>query len=134
MQRRIRTFITEYNRRFGATVLLTSHYMADVEALCRRVLVIHHGKLLFDGELAVLVRRFTAYKTVVVRLGDCRPDLSAYGEVISCDDGVATLRIPKEETARVTGRLLADLPVIDLTVEDPPIEEIIEGVFAQGDA
>ena len=68
MQRRIRTFIAEYNRRHGATVLLTSHYMADVEALCRRVIVIHHGRLLFDGELAALVQRFTAHKTIVVQL------------------------------------------------------------------
>jgi ABC-2 type transport system ATP-binding protein len=131
MQRRIRSFITEYNRRYGATVLLTSHYMADVEALCKRVIVIHHGKLLFDGELAALVHRFTAHKTIVVQLRDCDADLSAYGEVISCEDGRATLRVPKSETARVTERLLVDLPVIDLTVEDPPIEEVIERVFAQ---
>ncbi len=131
MQRRIRSFIGEYNRRFGATVLLTSHYMADVEALCRRVIVIHHGKLLFDGELADLVRSFSAHKTIVVQLRDCQADLHAYGEVVSCADGRATLRVPKAETARVTERLLADLAVIDLTVEDPPIEEVIERVFAQ---
>jgi ABC-2 type transport system ATP-binding protein len=132
MQRRIRTFIADYNRRFGATVLLTSHYMADVEALCRRVIVIHEGRLLFDGELAALVQRFTAHKTIVVRLGDCEADLAPYGTVVSCEDGVATLRVPKEETARVTGKLLADLPIIDLTVEDPPIEDAIESVFAKG--
>ena len=131
MQRRIRSFIAEYNRRYGATVLLTSHYMADVEALCKRIIVIHHGKLLFDGELAALVQRFTAHKTIAVQLRDCDVDLSAYGEVISCEDGRATLRVPKSETARVTERLLVDLPVIDLTVEDPPIEEVIERVFAQ---
>jgi ABC-2 type transport system ATP-binding protein len=131
MQRRIRAFIAEYNRRTGATVLLTSHYMADVEALCRRVIVIHHGKLLFDGELAELVKRFTAHKTIVVQLKDCAADLNAYGEVVSCEDGRLTLRVPKTETARVTERLLADLPVIDLTVADPPIEEVIEQVFAQ---
>ncbi len=131
MQRRIRTFIGEYNRRYGATVLLTSHYMADVEALCRRVVVIHHGKLLFDGELSRLVQRFTAHKTIVVQLGDCLADLHTYGEVMTCEDGRATLRVPKAETARVTERLLADLPVVDLTVEDPPIEEVIEQVFAQ---
>ena len=131
MQRRIRTFITQYNRRYGATVLLTSHYMADVEALCRRVVVIHHGKLLYDGELSGLVQRFTAHKTIVVQLGDCIADLHSYGEVVTCEDGYVTLRVPKAETARVTGRLLADLPVIDLTVEDPPIEEVIEQVFAQ---
>jgi ABC-2 type transport system ATP-binding protein len=131
MQRRIRAFISEYNRRTGATVLLTSHYMADVEALCRRVVVIHHGKLLFDGDLASLVQRFTAHKTIVVQLGDCQDDLRRYGDVISCEEGYATLRVPKAETARVTERLLAQLPVIDLTVEDPPIEEVIERVFAQ---
>jgi ABC-2 type transport system ATP-binding protein len=131
MQRRIRTFIGEYNRRFGATVLLTSHYMADVEALCRRVVVIHRGKLLYDGELSGLIQRFSVHKTIVVQLGDCRTDLDTYGEVVTCDDGYVTLRVPKADTARVTERLLADLPVIDLTVEDPPIEEVIEQVFAQ---
>jgi ABC-2 type transport system ATP-binding protein len=131
MQRRIRSFIADYNRQNGATVLLTSHYMADVEALCRRVIVIHHGRLLFDGELSGLVQRFTRHKTIVVQLEDCNADLSSYGEVIKCVDGHATLRVPKSETARVTERLLADLPLIDLTVEDPPIEEIIEQVFAQ---
>jgi ABC-2 type transport system ATP-binding protein len=131
MQRRIRTFIAEYNRRFGATVLLTSHYMADVEALCKRVIVIHQGQLLFDGELAGLVQRFTAHKTIVVELKDCAADFRAYGEVVSYEDGRLTLRVPKTETARVTERLLADLPVIDLTVADPPIEEVIERVFAQ---
>ena len=134
MQRRIRSFLAEYNQRYGATILLTSHYMADVEALCRRVLVIHHGRLLFDGELAALVQRFTAHKTIVVRLEDCTTDLSVYGEVVSCDEGLATLRVAKDLTARVTERLLADLPVVDLTVEDPPIEEVIERVFAQGTA
>jgi ABC-2 type transport system ATP-binding protein len=132
MQRRIRSFITEYNRRFGATVLLTSHYMADVEALCRRVVVIHHGRLLFDGDLSSLLQKFTEYKTIVVQLGDYQADLRSYGEVISCAEGYFTLRVPKAETAHVTERLLADLPVIDLLVEDPPIEEVIERVFAQG--
>ena len=140
MQRRVRGFIAQYNQRFGATVLLTSHSMADVEALCRRVIVIHHGKLLFDGELAALVGKFTAHKTIAVKLEDGEADgvlaervlayLGQYGDVISREEGVVTLRVPREETARVTGRILADLPVIDLTVEDPPIEEVIERVFA----
>ena len=135
MQRRIRAFIAEYNQRSGATVLLTSHYMADVEALCRRVIVIHHGRLLFDGELAALVGQFTAHKTIVVKLDEgadaaAGAGLAAYGEVVSEEDGAVTLRVPRAETARVTGRILADLPVVDLTVEDPPIEEVIERVFA----
>jgi len=131
MQHRIRSFIGEYNRRFGATVLLTSHYMADVEALCKRVVVIHHGRLLFDGQLAALVQKFTEYKTIVVQIENCQNNLATYGEVVSCEGGRFTLRVPREKTARITERLLADLPVIDLLVEDPPIEEVIERVFAQ---
>ena len=131
MQRRIRGFIAEYNRRYEATVLLTSHYMADVEALCRRVVVIHHGKLLFDGDLESLVQRFSAHKTIVIDLENGPADLSGYGEVVECQEGRVTLRVPKADTARVTGRLLSELEVVDLTVEDPPIEEVIEQVFAQ---
>lgn len=132
MQRRIRAFITEYNRRFGATVLLTSHYMADVEALCKRVVVIHRGRLLFDGDLSVLVQQFARHKTIVVQLGDCDADLADYGDVVSRSDGRVILQVPRSHTAHITERLLADLPVIDLLVEDPPIEEVIERVFAQG--
>ncbi|MGH2461274.1 MAG: ABC transporter ATP-binding protein [Chloroflexota bacterium] len=133
MQRRIRAFVRKYNQQHGATVLLTSHYMADVEALCRRVVVIHHGKLLFDGELNDLVRRFSPDKTIVVQL-DGAADLTRYGEVVRAEDGRVTLRVPKAETAAVTGRILADLPVVDLTVEDPPIDDAIEQVFARGQA
>ena len=131
MQARIRSFIAEYNRRHDATVLLTSHYMADVEALCKRVIVIHHGHLLFDGSLADLVARFAAFKTIGVTLEDTSADLSRYGEIMSVDSDRVTLRVPKTETPRVTARLLADLPVMDLTVEEPLIEDVIRQVFAQ---
>jgi ABC-2 type transport system ATP-binding protein len=139
MQRRIRHFIGEYNRRHGATVLLTSHYMADVEALCKRVVVIHHGRLLFDGALTELVQRFSPHKTIVVELDEGAAasgavDLSAYGEVVSVEEGRVTLRVPKAATAQVTGRLLAGVAVADLTVADPPIEEVIEQVFSRGTA
>ena len=133
MQRRIRKFITEYNQRTGATVLLTSHYMADVEALCKRVIVIHHGKLLYDGDLSGLADRFAPFKTIEVELqnGAGGRPLAQYGEVIVQNEGRVTLRVPKIETANVTGRLLAELDVADLTVQDPPIEDVIERVFSQ---
>jgi ABC-2 type transport system ATP-binding protein len=115
MQKRIRSFVAAYNDRFGATVLLTSHYMADVEALCKRVIVIHHGRLLFDGRLDALVDRFGAYKTI---------------EAVLADGEVLTLQVPRDETSAATARLLADHDVHDLTVEDPPIEDVIEQVFA----
>jgi len=131
MQKRIRTFIAEYNRRYDATVLLTSHYMADVEALCKRVVVIHHGKILFDGPLARLGDQFDAYKTLTVELEDLSADLSGYGDVLEREDGRVKLRVPKADTARITARLLAERDIADLTVEDPPIEDVIELVFAQ---
>jgi ABC-2 type transport system ATP-binding protein len=131
MQRRIRTFIAEYNRRNNATVLLTSHYMADVEALCKRVIVIHHGRILFDGDLSNLVSQFSAYKTLSVTLQNPEIELSQYGEVISKDDGRVTLRVPKALTSQVTARLLSDLQVDDLTVEDAPVDDIIDQVFSQ---
>ena len=134
MQKRIRSFVAEYNRRYEATVLLTSHYMADVEALCKRVIVIHHGKILFDGPLARLGDSLAAWKTIDVELQDGAADLSAYGEVVESDVGRVKLRVPRDETARVTARLLAEQDVADLTVEDPPIEDVIELVFAQEQA
>ena len=138
MQRRIRNFVEEYNRRYGATVLLTSHYMADVEALCRRVIVIHNGKLLFDGDLSVLMDRFSAFKTIGVTTNSSAVNWRQYGEVLDQAIGRVTIRIPREKTPEVTARILAEQRVDDLTVEDPPIEDVIEKVFdlksAEGEA
>jgi ABC-2 type transport system ATP-binding protein len=131
MQKRIRQFIAEYNRRHAATVLLTSHYMADVEALCRRVIVIHHGRILFDGPLSGLADQFAAYKTIGIVLENGAAPLDAYGEILHREEGRVTLRVPKAETSRVAARLLAEHDVLDLTIEEPPIEDVIELVFAQ---
>ncbi|OFW72161.1 MAG: ABC transporter [Actinobacteria bacterium RBG_16_68_12] len=131
MQKRLREFVAEYRQRHEATVMLTSHYMADVEALCERVIVIHHGRILFDGDLGALSDTVAAWKTIAVALENGARDLSAYGEVIHRDGDLVTLRVPKSETARVTARLLAEQEVLDLNVEDPPIEDVIELVFAR---
>jgi ABC-2 type transport system ATP-binding protein len=132
MQKRIRRFVADYNARRGATVLLTSHYMADVEALCKRIIVIHHGRILFDGALAKLAAQFNATKTIGVTLIEGTADFSRYGEVVNADDGKVSLRVARADAPKVTTRLLADLPVADLTIEDPPIEDVIESVFAVG--
>jgi ABC-2 type transport system ATP-binding protein len=131
MQKRIRSFVAEYNRRYAATVLLTSHYMADVQALCKRVIVIHHGQILYDGPLTGLADQFAAHKTIGVALEDGSADLSSYGEVIHRDGDWVILRVPKAETSQVAARLLAERSVLDLTIEEPPIEDVIELVFAQ---
>jgi ABC-2 type transport system ATP-binding protein len=131
MQKRIRAFVADYNARYGATVLLTSHYMADVEALCKRVVVIHHGRILYDGPLTGLADQFAAYKTIGVAVENGNADLSRYGEVIHKQGDWITLRVPKADTSSVTARLLTEEQVLDLNVEDPPIEDVIELVFAQ---
>jgi viologen exporter family transport system ATP-binding protein len=131
-QRRIRTFIAEYNRRNEATVLLTSHYMADVEALCRRVIVIHQGQILFDGNLRELAQRFSSYKTITVQTPDEPSSLASFGEVVSREEGQVKLRVPKAATASVVQGLLEECAISDLTIEDPPIEQVIEQIFAQG--
>jgi ABC-2 type transport system ATP-binding protein len=131
MQKRIRQFVAEYNRRHSATVLLTSHYMADVEALCRRVIVIHHGRILFDGALSSLADEFAAYKTIGVVLENGAAPLERYGELLHREGDRVTLRVPKADTPRVAARLLAEQQVLDLTIEEPPIEDVIELVFAQ---
>jgi ABC-2 type transport system ATP-binding protein len=133
MQKRIRSFVAEYNQRYGATVLLTSHYMADVQALCKRVIVIHHGRILFDGELSALANRFGADKTIGVTLkeGAEAIDFGRYGTVLGTEDGKVSLKVGRGAAPDVAGRLLHDLPVADLTIEDPPIEDVIESVFAE---
>ena len=108
MQRRIRSFLADFNARHGSTVMLTTHYMADVEALCERVIVIHHGSILFDGPLKELSNRFAAHKTVVVTLQDV-VDLSGFGEVIDSSGGRVSLRVPRDSTAAITTRLLSEL-------------------------
>ena len=134
MQRRIRSFIAAYNRRHQATILLTSHYMADVQALCRRVIVIHHGAILFDGELRALSDRFTSHKTINIALADPSVALDGYGKVVAREGDRVTLRVSKEETSLVAAKLLNEQPVSDVTLEDQPIEDVIEQVFASRQA
>src|SRR5438270_11703333 len=132
MQSRIRRFVAEYNRRTGATILLTSHYMDDVVALCRRVIVIHHGVLLYDGALANLAERMAPYKRISVTLRGTIGDLSTYGEVVSTSENIATIHVPRSQAAERTARLVRELgdQLADISVEDPPIEEVIDRVFA----
>lgn len=131
MQGRIRSFIAEHNQRHGATVLLTSHYMADVTALCKRIIVIHQGTLLYDGDLTALADKIAPFKRVRLDMESpaAAEQAEAYGDVIERQDCKITLRLKRDKTSEVVSRLLSDLPVVDMTVEDPPIDEVIEQVF-----
>lgn len=131
MQSRIREFIRTYNRDHGATIILTSHYMADVTALCKRIIVIDHGKILFDGALEALSARLAPFKVIKIDLSAdaASYDFAARGDVLSNTGRKVELRVPKGSAAAVTTRLLSDLPVLDLTIEDPPIEDVIGRAF-----
>jgi ABC-2 type transport system ATP-binding protein len=131
----IRRFLTAYRDRFGATILLTSHYMQDVTALASRVLIINRGRLLYDGALDALVARIARTKRLELVLGDGVSErrLAEFGTVKSFRSPNAVLEVPRAEAAATSARLLAALPVIDLSIEDPPIEEVIRQAFAEAD-
>lgn len=128
-QDRFRRFIREYNLRYNTTVLLTSHYMGDVEALCHRVIFIDQGRLIFDGELAGLVERFLPYKLIQVRVSSNHCDWSSFGKVISQTDGLVTLQVRKDDAARVVSRVLSELSVYDLDVKNPPITDVVKYIY-----
>src|SRR5213082_3879125 len=133
-QEAIRGFLSQYRDRHGATVLLTSHYMQDVTALASRVLIINRGRLLYDGALDALVARIARTKRIELVLGDgaTAEALAAFGELKSFRFPNAVLEVPREEAAATSARLLAALPVADLSIEDPPIEDVIRAAFAGG--
>lgn len=131
-QARIREFLKEYNRRTKATIILTSHYMADVTALCERIMIIHHGQLKYDGGLNDLSRRIAPFKLIGVLLADAEShDLGKYGETVENDEDAEKryIQVRAEDVTSVTARLLAELPVHDITITDPPIESVIERAF-----
>ncbi len=131
-QHRFRAYIASYNRRYEATVMLTSHYVPDVEELCSRAIFIHDGCILFDGSLAELAERLLPHKTIWVSLEDDSADLDAYGEVVGRDNGRVALRVPKADVVGTTERLVTTLRVKDLTIKDPPMEDLIKHVYTQG--
>ncbi len=130
-QANIRACLREYNRDKNITVILTSHYMQDVEALCRRVIVINHGKIVFDGHLNDIVERFGRYKLVKLRFHDGRmPDnLDRFGEVLELTPPTVTLKVERADVASLTGHMLSSYRIEDVAVEETPIEEVIGEVF-----
>jgi ABC-2 type transport system ATP-binding protein len=133
-QARVRAFLADYNRRTGATVLLTSHYMADITALCDRVLLIHEGRLFYDGRLELLSERLAPWRQVRVELASPQPAaaFANFGEIESLEGSELRLLIPRQKLTASVSRLLAEHQVVDLEVSDPPIEELIGRLFRQG--
>lgn len=131
----MRRFLREYNQRYGATVLLTSHYMADITALCPRVLMIHEGKLVYDGSLSGLVERFAPYREVRLELAQpvAREELERFGEIETLDGLRAVLIVGRSELTQTVARVLSELKPRDLGVSDPPVERVVGRLFLEGD-
>jgi ABC-2 type transport system ATP-binding protein len=133
MQGRLRTFLAEYNQRHAVTMMLTSHYMADVTALCPRVILIHEGSLLYDGELAGLATRLAPFKLINLTLRNAPTEsmlnLPAGTELIQQQGNHLSLRVARDAVAQATAHLLNTYRVADLSIEDPPIEAVIDQVY-----
>lgn len=129
----VRRFLSSYNQTHQATVLLTSHYMADVTALAQRVIVIDRGVIRFDGDLKELVERTAPHR--IIKLATSTPVsravLTEFGEVEETDGLTASLKVPRQATKEVATRLLAELPVEDISIEEPEIEDVVRQVFAE---
>ncbi|MDB9314851.1 ATP-binding cassette domain-containing protein [Spirulina sp. CS-785/01] len=133
-QAAVRDFLREYNRRYQATIVLTSHYMADITALCERVMLIHEGQLIYDGSLEALLERFAPYREVKVELAESlsREKLEPFGEIEAIEGRDVRFIVRREQLTQTVEELLAKLKILDLSVNDPPIEEVIGRLFAQG--
>jgi len=130
----VRNFLQEYNQRYQATILLTSHYMADITALCKRVLLIHQGQLFYDGDLAELLERFAPYREVRIELSGivAKEKLENFAEIESIEGQEVRFLVKREKLTSTVSQILAQLDVIDLSVTDPPIEEVIGRLFEAG--
>lgn len=130
----VREFLKEYNQRYQATILLTSHYMADITALCKRVILIHQGQLMYDGGLEELLERFAPCREVRVELANPLPSekLRQYGDLQTVEGQEVRFLVPREKLTATVSQMLAQLEVIDLSVTEPPIEDVIGRLFSTG--
>lgn len=134
MQKKIREFLKEYNEKYKATIILTSHYMGDVEELCKRVIIINYGKILYDGGLDKLIKEHSPFKQISVIL-DKQVDketIEKFGNLYEYNYPQWILRVEKENTNKVAAEILGNFSVEDINIEDPEIDEIIREVFSKG--
>ncbi len=132
-QKRMRDFIKQYNQKYKATIILTSHYMGDVKELCQRVIIIDQGKILYDGLLEDIVEKFVSHKVINIEFeGQIdQKKLEGIGQVREFDNHHALIHVPRDEVPNRTSKLLNSFPVLDLTIEEPPIEDVIRKVFSK---
>lgn len=133
MQQKLRDFVKTYNQRYNSTILLTSHYMKDVEQLCNRVIIIDHGTVLYDGRLSDIVKKYAKHKSITVIFAQSvtQSKLSTLGKIDLLEGNKAVITVPRERSSKVAAKLLGSFPVADLTIEEANIEDIISDVFSR---
>lgn len=133
-QKRIREFLKDLHRQDNCTILLTSHYMQDVQELCERVVVIDHGKLIFEGKLDQLSEQFSDSRRLKLAFSNVvdQADLAKYGTVVECDGESAILEIPRSQITKATAGVLGALPVSDVSIQDVDLEDVIRQLFTTG--
>ncbi|TAK04669.1 ATP-binding cassette domain-containing protein [Patescibacteria group bacterium] len=129
----IREFLRRYNASSKTTVLLTSHYMEDVEALCERIIVINQGQKVYDGDLDELVHRTLTHKILTVTFTErvAKERFAGMGDVREHSPQRVVLHVPREQAKAVAARVLTELPTDDILIDEPPIEDVIRRVFAE---
>jgi ABC-2 type transport system ATP-binding protein len=130
-QRKVREFLRHYNSENRVVTLLTSHYMQDIEELCKRVILIDHGRIIFDGQLSAISDRFATHK--ILSLGFSGPvahDFAPFGEVVERTPDTVKLKVAREKVAECCRQLLGRFQVTDINVQEVPIEEMIRNLFA----
>ncbi|MFN5917596.1 MAG: ATP-binding cassette domain-containing protein [Planctomycetota bacterium] len=130
-QRNIQQFLKHYQQERQITILLTSHYMKDVSALCQRVVVIAQGILQYDGSLSGIVDSFSGSKVIQLQLGleQSSQGLDRFGEILKTDLPRVSIRVPRQNVSRVLAEILNNYTIDDVAVEDPPLEEVIASLF-----
>lgn len=131
MQKILRDFIKIYNKEFGATIILTSHYMGDVKELCERVIIIDKGSKIFDGKLDDIINKYARNKILSFTLGNgtSENDLKEYGEIKSFENQRATLIVPRIQATQIASKILNKFKIIDLNIEEASIEAVIREIF-----
>ena len=134
-QQTVREFLRHHNAARKTTILLTSHYMADIQALCRRVIIIDHGTIFFDGQLSEVLDRFADFKLVTIQCADAQAgvpaNLQKYGEVVEHTGGAIKLKVKRDRVIAVCKSLLDELPITDIDIQEVPIEDVIRQIFAR---
>jgi len=140
MQLRLRQYIREFNRRFSATVILTSHYMSDITSLCPRLMLINKGALAYDGRLSSLTERFSPFRIIKINTEDDAAvsqdklnQLLIPAELTESDSHEHTLRVKKENVVQVSAMVMSQFNLVDFSIADPPIEAVIDKIYAEAE-